>query len=166
MTKDGRGGGQPDDDQRDDEERERHHRELVELLNELRVALPGVQVLFAFLLTVPFTTRFDALTSVQTNVFMGAFLATGIASILLIGPSAYHRMRFRDGDEERMLRTSNRWALTGLGFLALALMLVVYLVAELVTSTPFAVLAAATFAVLAVGLWFALPLSRRRGPGP
>ena len=145
---------------------ERADRELIELLNELRVALPGVQVLFAFLLTVPFTTRFDALTSVQTNVFMGAFLSTGIASILLMGPSAYHRMRFRGGDEERMLRTSNRWALMGLGFLALAFVLVVYLVGELVTSTPFAVLAAATFAGLTVGLWFALPLSRRRGSGP
>jgi hypothetical protein len=154
------------EDRRDDEERDRHHRELVELLNELRVALPGVQVLFAFLLTVPFTNRFDALTTVQTRVFMGAFLATGIASILLMGPSAYHRIRFRDGDEERMLRTSNRWALSGLVFLALALVLVVYLVAELVTSTTFAVLASIVFAVLAASMWFALPLSRRRGPGP
>ena len=154
------------EDQRDEEAKERHHRELVELLNELRVALPGVQVLFAFLLTVPFTSRFDSLTSAQTNVFLGAFLATGIASLLLIAPSAYHRIRFRDGDEERMMRTANRWALAGLSFLAMALVLVVYLVAELVASTAFAIIAAVTFAALALSLWFALPMSRRRDSGP
>jgi hypothetical protein len=156
------------DDERDDrepEETERHHRELVELLNELRVALPGVQVLFAFLLTVPFTGRFDSLTAIQTAVFTGAFFATGVASILLMAPSAYHRMRFRGGDEERMLRTANRWALIGLGFLAAALIQVVYLVADLVASTPLAVIASITTAGLAFGLWFALPMLRRRGDG-
>jgi Flp pilus assembly protein TadB len=129
------------------------------------VALPGVQVLFAFLLTVPFTGRFSELSTLQTAVFTGAFLATGVSSILLMAPSAYHRIRFRDGDEERMLRTSNRWALAGLGFLATGLVLVVYLVADLVAPAPLAIVAGLAAAGLALGLWFALPLSRRRDDG-
>jgi hypothetical protein len=145
---------------------EQHHKELVELLNELRVALPGVQVLFAFLLTVPFTGRFSSLTTVQTVVFAAAFLSTGVASILLMAPSAYHRIRFRGGDEERMLRTANRWARVGLVFLAAALVLVVYLVLELVSTTLVAVVGAIGIAALSGGLWFALPLSRRLDAGP
>jgi hypothetical protein len=79
-------------------------RELIELLNELRVALPGVQVLFAFLLAVPFANGWERVTDLQRDVFFVAFLATAAASILLIAPSAHHRLRWREGDKEQMLR--------------------------------------------------------------
>src|SRR3954467_8380812 len=83
-------------------------RELIELLNELRVVLPGVQVLFAFLLAVPFANGWTGVTELQRDVFFVAFIATAASSILLIAPSSYHRLRWREGDKEQMLRTSNR----------------------------------------------------------
>ena len=89
---------------------ERVNRELIELLNELRVALPGVQVLFAFLLAVPFSQRFEQTTDLQRDTFMVALLSTLAGSVFLIAPSAYHRIRFRDRDKEALLRsrTSSR----------------------------------------------------------
>src|SRR5438445_13719808 len=92
-------------------EKQRVDRELIELLNELRVALPGVQVLFAFLLIVPFSQGFAKVSSAQRAVFFAAFLCTAIATALLIAPSSYHRIHFRRHDKERMLITSNRLAL-------------------------------------------------------
>ena len=96
-------------------------RELIELLNELRVALPGVQVLFAFLLAVPFANGWERVTDLQRDVFFLAFIATAAASILLIAPSSYHLLRWREGDKEQMLRTSNRLAIAGTVFLALGM---------------------------------------------
>src|SRR3954468_5668489 len=90
--------------------KQRHDRELIELLNELRVALPGVQVLFAFLLAVPFAQGWQKTTAFQRDVFFVAFLATAIASALLIAPSAYHRLRWRVEDKGRIVRISNRLA--------------------------------------------------------
>ena len=83
-------------------------RELIELLNELRVALPGVQVLFAFLLTLPFTNRFSKITDFERDVYFAAFLATAAATAFLIAPSSYHRLRWRTRDKDYMLRISNR----------------------------------------------------------
>ncbi len=88
--------------------KQRHDRELIELLNELRVALPGVQVLFAFLLAVPFAQGWKKATDFQKDVFFVAFLATAIASALLIAPSSYHRLRWRVEDKGRIVRISNR----------------------------------------------------------
>src|SRR5256885_16323521 len=96
-------------------------RELIELLNELRVVLPGVQVLFAFLLAVPFANGWARVTDLQRDVFFVAFIATAVASILLIAPSSYHRLRWREGDKEHMLETSNRLAIAGTVFLALGM---------------------------------------------
>ncbi len=89
---------------------ERVNRELIELLNELRVALPGVQVLFAFLLAVPFSQRFAETTELQRDTYMVALLSTLAGSVFLIAPTAYHRIRFRDRDKEALLRspTSSR----------------------------------------------------------
>ena len=100
--------------------RKKHDRELIELLNELRVALPGVQVLFAFLLVVPFSSRFDV-DRTEKVAYMIALLATVVGTILLIAPSAYHRLRWREKNKERMLRTSNRLAIGGLGAVAVAI---------------------------------------------
>src|SRR5215207_3749035 len=89
-------------------------RELSELLQELRVALPGVQVLFAFLLTIPFAQRFTIISGGQKTAYFIAFLSTGAATALLITPSAYHRIQWRQRDKERMLRTSTSFTLLGL----------------------------------------------------
>jgi predicted membrane channel-forming protein YqfA (hemolysin III family) len=140
---------------------ERLDRELIELLNELRVALPGVQVLFAFLLAVPFTQRFERLTSVQKDVFFAAFLCTAVSTALLIAPSSYHRLRWRERDKEHLLRTSNRLAIAGTVFLAAAIIGVVYLVTDLIFGLVPTLVATLLAAVLFAWLWYALPLVRR-----
>src|SRR3954469_7754678 len=100
---------------------ERLDRELIEFLNELRVALPGVQVLFAFLLGVPFTQRFSQVSDLQKDVYFLTFLCAAVATGLLIAPSAYHRLDWRQGDKEHLLVVSNRFAIAGTAFLALAI---------------------------------------------
>lgn len=141
-------------------EKGRRDRELMELLNELRVALPGVQVLFAFLLTVPFTQRFGDITSSQRNVYFAAFLSAATATAFLIAPTAYHRIRFREGDKERMLKTANVLAIIGTVFLALAIVCVVYLITDLLFGGFVPALVTAIAAGLFVGLWYGLPLYR------
>ena len=140
---------------------ERLDRELIELLNELRVALPGVQVLFAFLLAVPFTQRFERLTGVQEDVFFAAFLCTAVATALLIAPSAYHRLRWREHDKEHMLQMSNRLAIAGTVFLAAAIIAVVYLVTDLIFGLAATLLATLLATALFGWLWYGLPLVRR-----
>jgi hypothetical protein len=93
---------------------ERANRELIELLNELRVALPGVQVLFAFLLVVPFSDRFDRLDASDRRVYFAAVLATVASTICLMAPTAHHRLRFRSGIKEQLLRVGNVFAIVGL----------------------------------------------------
>jgi hypothetical protein len=113
---------------------ERVNRELIELLNELRVVLPGVQVLFAFLLSLPFLTRFDELTAAQRGVYFVSFICAAAAIALLITPSAYHRLRFRQHDKERMLFTSNRLVIAGTVFLAISLVWAIYVVTDVFTT--------------------------------
>ena len=140
---------------------ERINRELIELLNELRVALPGVQVLFAFLLTVPFANRFAEATDLQKDVYMVALLCTIGGCAFLIAPSAFHRLRFRDRDKEALLVISNRFAITGLVFLALAMTASVFVVTDfLFKGALTAIVTAATAGLFAV-VWFILPLVRR-----
>lgn len=136
-------------------------RELNELLQELRVAIPGVQILFAFLLTVPFSQRFADVTDIQKGAFTVAILCSTVATGLLLGPTAYHRVRWRERDKERMLRTSNVFALAGLAFLAVALVAALYFVVDFLFRGVFAVAVATAAGVLLGGLWFALPLKRR-----
>jgi predicted membrane channel-forming protein YqfA (hemolysin III family) len=140
---------------------ERLDRELIELLNELRVLLPGVQVLFAFLLTVPFTNRFSSITNEQRQVFFATFLCTTAATALLIAPSAYHRLRWRQHDKEQMLATANRLSIGGMVFLTLALVGASYLVADLLFHATAAVLVTATVAGFFAWFWWGLPLLRR-----
>jgi Family of unknown function (DUF6328) len=136
-------------------------RELIELLNELRVALPGVQVLFAFLLAVPFSNGWDKVTEAQRDIFFVSFLCTTAASVLLIAPSAYHRLRWREGDKERMLRTSNALAIGGTVFLALAMTGVVLLISDLLFKAWWAALVTALTAGAFAWFWYGLPLVRR-----
>jgi Family of unknown function (DUF6328) len=149
------------DDGGEESHPERVNRELIELLNELRVALPGVQVLFAFLLAVPFAQGFAQTNDFQRDLFFGTLLATAISSALLIAPSAYHRMNFRERDKERMLLTSNALTLAGLVFLALAIVGAVALIADFLYGPAVPILCAGAGAVTFAGLWFLLPLLRR-----
>jgi hypothetical protein len=140
---------------------ERVNRELIELLNELRVALPGVQVLFAFLLAVPFSQRFDQTTELQRDTFMVALLSTLAGSVFLIAPSAYHRIRFRDRDKEALLRISNAFAIAGMFFLAVGMTAVVFLVTDLIFKGLATSVITALTAALFAGVWFVLPLVRK-----
>ena len=135
-------------------------RELLELLNELRVALPGVQVLFAFLLVVPFSQGFVNVTSTQKSVFFAAFLCTTAAALLLIAPTTYHRLRWRQHDKEQMLETANKMVIAGMALLALAMSCVVYFITSFLYDDPapwVTALAAGAFAFV----WFGLPLYRQ-----
>jgi hypothetical protein len=145
----------------DESKAEKLDRELGELLQELRVALPGVQVLFAFLLTVPFSQGFGRLTDFQRDLYFAVFLATALASIMLIAPTAYHRLRWRDYDKERLLVTSTRLSITGIAVLALAMAGASYLIGDLLFGAGVASLATAVIGAALVWFWFGLPLSRK-----
>jgi hypothetical protein len=136
-------------------------RELIEFLNELRVALPGVQVLFAFLLVVPFSNGWDRVTDLQRDVFFAAFLCTAVASALLIAPSAYHRLRWRKGDKEHMLRTANRLTIAGTLFLAAGMTGTVFLITDVLFETGWAAVTAALVGGVFSWFWYGLPLLRR-----
>jgi predicted MFS family arabinose efflux permease len=140
---------------------ERINRELIELLNELRVALPGVQVLFAFLLAVPFTQRFPEATNFQRALFLVTLLLTAISSALLIAPSPYHRLHFRQRNKEELLLTSNRFAITGLGFLALAMTGAIVLVTDVIYGPMATACIGIASAAVFAWLWAVLPLRRR-----
>jgi Family of unknown function (DUF6328) len=148
------------DDGRDESAAERRDRELIELLNELRVTLPGIQVLLAFMLTIPFSQRFPRLTPFQRDTFVVALLTITCATVLLITPTAYHRLRWRRRDKEHLLVTSNRLAIVGLALLGLGLAEVIFLIMEVLTSTPVAVVLSLATLVLVAGLWFVIPLLR------
>jgi hypothetical protein len=144
---------------------ERHHRELIELLNELRVALPGVQVLFAFLLAVPFSAGYNRITSFQKDVFFVTLCATAISTACFIVPTAYHRINFRQREKERILLTSNKFSVAGLMFLAISMIGVVVLITDVIYSDTAAVVAGVSAALLFGGLWALLPIVRREDDG-
>lgn len=135
-------------------------RELMEFLNELRVALPGIQVMFAFLLIVPFSQGFARVTEIQKNVYFASFLCTAIATAFLIAPTTYHRLRWRDGDKEHLLEVGNRYAITGTAFLALAMTGVVFLITDFLYDTGLTIIATSAGAGLFAFLWFGVPLLR------
>jgi uncharacterized protein DUF6328 len=139
---------------------ERLDRELIELLNELRVALPGVQVLFAFLLVLPFQQRFERLGSLDRDVYFVAFLSAMVATALLIAPSVFHRVRFRDADKEWLIQISSRLALVGTFFIALAMVCTVFLITDVLFGGWQATLATIGSAVVFGGLWYGVALHR------
>jgi hypothetical protein len=142
-----------------EDENQRINRELLELLNELRVALPGVQVLFAFLLIVPFQELFWNKASVtDRTVYLASLCATSLATALLVAPSSWHRLRFRAGDKERMLLVSNRLMIAGMALVAVAMSGVIYLVTDLLLRQTWAAVIAATNAFLFSLLWYVIPL--------
>jgi amino acid transporter len=142
----------------DETPKERADRELIELLNELRVVLPGVTVLLAFLLAVPFAKGWTRVTEFQRDVFVVAFLATAVSVALLTAPSSYHRLRFRHGDKGRMVRVGNRLSIAGIAAFAVSLEAVVLLVTDFVLSLGAAIAAALSLLAVVASLWYGLPL--------
>ena len=147
--------------EREETQRERLDRELEQLLNELRVAMPGVQVLFGFLLTVPFQQRFAQVTDFQRHTYFATLLASAAASALLIAPTAYHRLVFRERDKPKLVLISSKLTIAGLGCLALAMNGAVLLVTDLLFRETTVTVTVALTAALFIGLWFALGLARR-----
>ena len=134
-------------------------RELIELLNELRVALPGVQMMFAFLLMVPFSQGWPMTTPTQKSVYYAAFVFATLATVMLISPTTYHRIRFRDRDKEHLIKLSNRLAIAGSVFLATAMSCVVYFVTDY-TFPNITALATGLLAGAFAWFWFGMPLVR------
>ena len=147
--------------ERDETEHERLDRNLVEMVGELRVALPGVQVLFAFLLTVPFNPRFADTSTFQRDVYLVTLLATAVSTALLLAPSALHRIQFRQDDKEHIVFAGNRYAIAGFGALLVAMTGAVLLVTDFIYSSTTAAVATTGVGLLLVLLWYALPLLRR-----
>jgi Flp pilus assembly protein TadB len=136
-------------------------RELIELLNELRVALPGVQVMFAFLLAVPFAQGFAKVTDPQKSALFLSLILTAVASVLLIAPSSFHRIQWRAHDKEKMLVISNGLTIAGLAFLALAMTSAVFLVTDFIYGGPLSTWVTIVIGLLFAMLWYAIPLYRR-----
>jgi Family of unknown function (DUF6328) len=153
--------GAPEDG-RNETELERLDRNLGELLQELRVALPGVQVLFAFLLTVPFQRRFQMATSFQKDVYLVTLLLTALTTALFIAPSAYHRLEFRQGDKEHIVDVANGLAIAGFGVLAAAMSSAILLVTDFLFGATTATICTVGAAIVLYGLWYVAPLTRRR----
>jgi amino acid transporter len=141
--------------------KERVDRELMELLNELRVALPGVQFLFAFLLIVPFQQKIDQITDFQRDVYFVALASAALATALLIAPAAQHRLLFRQQDKEALLRRSNHSAVAGLVALGLAICAALLLVVDMLFSLTLAWVTSGALAVLLLWWWIAVPLWKR-----
>jgi hypothetical protein len=142
--------------------KQRLDRNLMELLGELRVALPGVQVLFAFLLAVPFAARFDTVSSFDKHVYFATLLSTAISTALLITPSAYHRILFRYRDRENIIFLSNKLIILGLAFMAIAITGAVLLITDFLFSRTAAIVTAGLIAALFIALWYVAPYVRRK----
>jgi hypothetical protein len=136
-------------------------RQMLELLNELRVALPGVQILFAFLLTVPFSVRFTDLTAFQRDVYYVTLIATVLTAACLIAPSAAHRIRFHQSERAWIVESANRLMITGLVFLTVALGGAVLLVTDIMFDGLRVWLYTGAVWLVIVTLWFLRPLSRQ-----
>src|SRR3954470_8805871 len=152
----------PPTDGRNETPLERCDRNLVELLQEVRVAQTGVQVLFGFLLTVPFTVRFDDISQTERAVYFVTLMLAGAAAMLLIAPTSHHRVLFRCGDKERLVMVANRYAIAGLVAVAATMVGAVLLVSLLVIGSVGAALASAAAAAACAWCWCLEPLRRRR----
>jgi hypothetical protein len=150
------------DSGRVESEEERADRNLSDLLQELRVALPGVQVLFAFLLTVPFTNRFDTLTDFQKKLYFGILICVALATVMLVAPTAGHRILFRRQQKEFIVTLANNLALIGLLLVAISMCGVITLISDFLFGKNTAVLATTGIALAFIGFWFVGPFLRRQ----
>jgi Family of unknown function (DUF6328) len=140
------------------EDRERQSRRLLELLNELRVALTGVQILFAFLLTVPFTQRFSRVTEFQRDVYFVTLLSAAAAVALLIAPSAHHRVLFRRHQKRELVLLGGSFMIVGLACLAVSMTGVVMLITDVLFKTGTVIVVSSAVAVMFVSLWYVIPI--------
>ena len=149
-------------DSRDESKEERDDRNLAELLQELRVAGLGVQVLFGFLLSLPFTSRFTKISPPQRDLYLASLVLAAVATALLLGPVAYHRLVFRHQQKEPLVRAATVMATLGLGAVGLAISAAVLLASSAVATGLPTALITLFVVVLFGGLWFAFPFTRRR----
>jgi O-antigen/teichoic acid export membrane protein len=143
-------------------EKERWRRNFADLLQELRVAQTGVQILFAFLLTLPFSSGFPSATPFQKDVYMVALLAAAAATALIISPVAFHRALFRRGRKPELVRFSNVLATGGLAFMLVAMVSAVLLITDFLLPLPVALVLSAVTAIWFLTFWAALPFASRR----
>jgi hypothetical protein len=149
-------------EERTEEDRnERRAREVAELLQELRVMLPGVQVLFAFLLTVPFSARFGDLTPLQEAVFFGTLVCTALSAGLLLPPSAHHRLLWRQQAREHRLRAANRLDIAGMVLLVVAMVGVMFVITDILFGSVAAAMATAAGSGFFLYMWFLVPIRYR-----
>ena len=146
---------------RSDEEQQRLNRQMTELLNELRVAMPGVQVLFAFLLAVPFQQRFQTVNAFQRDVYLFTLLAAATATAFLVAPSAYHRIAFQEHEKERIIQMGTRQFVCGIVALAVAMTGAVLLVTDVLFQTTTTIVVVVCVAAIFVWLWFGIGLRRK-----
>jgi Family of unknown function (DUF6328) len=139
----------------------RRNRQLTELLNELRVALPGVQMLFGFLLAVPFSQRFSHVTSNQRGLYYSAFVAAAGASVCFIAPTSFHRIVWQHGDKELLLRISSALTIVGTVFLAVAIGSVMLFITSYLYGTSYAAVAGSLLVAALAVLWYLVPLAVR-----
>jgi hypothetical protein len=146
---------------RPESEEERADRNLSDLLQELRVALPGVQVLFAFLLTVPFTQRFSDLSAFEQKLYFGVLISVALATVLLVAPTAGHRILFRRQQKEYLVTVANNLSLAGIFLLAVAMCGAIALISHFLFGATTAIISTAVMALAFIGFWFTGPIIRR-----
>ena len=150
---------------RDETEPERNDRNLVELLQEVRVVQTGVQILFGFLLTIAFQPKFERLSSFQQAVYLGTLIAAATTLIMLTAPTSWHRILFRQGDKEHLVEIANRFTLLGLASMGLTMVGVVMLLSDIAFSAAVTVLITAAAVIACSFTWYVMPLRRRRALG-
>jgi hypothetical protein len=148
-------------DEENEDPQERRNRQLDQLLQETRVVMPGVQVLFAFLLTVVFQQNFSKTTQFQKDVFLATILCSAGAALCFIAPAAWHRILFEQKDKRHIIKVANRFVICGVGFLALAMTLALILVCDVVFTSATAAVVATLVGVAFGWFWFVAPLLRR-----
>src|SRR5215213_8454208 len=148
--------------QTSEDRRERLNRRFTELLQESRTAILGVQVLFVFLLRVPFSERYPSVGALEQYVFYATLLCTILSAMLLMAPAPHHRILWRKHQREQRLELGHRLILAGLSFLALAILGVVYLICELMVGGAVAVAATLGIGVVFLWVWYGQPLFRMR----
>jgi hypothetical protein len=148
-------------DERPEDEQERLNRQLMEMLQEMRVAMPGVQVLFGFLLAVPFQQGFDEITSSQRLIYFITLLSAAVATAFLIAPTALHRLLFQQHQKPDIIRIGNRQFIMGLIALAVAMNTAVALVTDLIFKGSTLVVTVVAISSLFVWLWFGMGIWRR-----
>jgi hypothetical protein len=139
--------------------KEQTDRQLTELLNELRVALPGAQVLFGFLLTVPFATRFGRVGHADRVVLLVCLLFTATGTILLMGPPVYHRLRWARGGKSEVIRVAHAMFLAGTASLALGMAAALFLVADVLFGSTIAAAVTGFVGAIVLTTWYVIPLT-------